>query len=500
MNNNINSENKENLSEKAFAPNSRRAKAGSYSTVITIILLAVLIVINLIVNALPSRFTVLDTSVSDMFTLSETSEKFIKNLKEDVTIYFIAQNGDADTELKTFTERYPGLNSKVKLKYVDPIKEPTFLDKYSASGLSDQSIIVESQKRYKVIDNNELYYCYNENVGRFDRTDTYTMYLLAYQGLSYTEYFDGESMITNAIEYVTAESIPKVYILSGHGEQGFSEYFLNAMTSYNIAYEVLDTAIGSSDIPSDAACIAIVNPLRDISSDEAEKLIAYLRSGGHLFLATDYDDTGMTNLMKVMEYYGAGAIEGMVNEGNSNNYYQNIQYYIYPEISSDNTITSMLVQSNYRVIIPSAHAIKLLDSKRDTVKAESLFTTSGSAFIKADGKDDSAAGSYILGLQLTEETAAGTAKLIWFSSADMLTDSFSSSVSDGNYLYTLFSLAWMAGTHQSTLKEINGVSVDAPTLVVTAANARFWSVMFIAVIPLAIFVPGLVIWMKRRKR
>ena len=82
----------------------------------------------------------------------------------------------------------------------------------------------------------------------------------------------------------------------------------------------------------------------------------------------------------------------------------------------------------------------------------------------------------------------------------MLTDSFSSSVSDGNYLYTLFSLAWMAGTHQSTLKEINGVSVDAPTLVVTAANARFWSVMFIAVIPLAIFVPGLVIWMKRRKR
>ena len=77
----------------AGADAKKKVKAGSYSIGITVILLAAIIVFNLFVNALPSKYTVLDTSVTGMYTISSTTESFLYTLKEDVTIYLISEGG-----------------------------------------------------------------------------------------------------------------------------------------------------------------------------------------------------------------------------------------------------------------------------------------------------------------------------------------------------------------------------------------------------------------------
>lgn len=488
-----------NSSKKAKSPLfDRRSKAGSYTVAVSAVLLAVLIVVNLLISALPSKYTVLDTSTSGKFTISETTEKFLHKLSENVTLYMICENGETDAELLTLTERYVGFSSKINIRVIDPVKDPTFVSKYTESTLSNHSFIVESEKRYKVIDNASLYYYYAEGYGRIDPTDSYTLLMLQYNGYSPSLYFDAENVLTSAIEYVTTESIPKAYILSGHGEAALSATLLSAMGSYNIEYETLDIVNDSASIPDNASCVIIVDPLNDISKNEADKLLEYLKDGGHLFVSTNYNDTDKTNLLSVLEYYGASALQGMVYEGNSSNHTANTPYKIYPKVNGTHAITADIISNNYKALIPSAHAIAL--SSVRNVKSEILFSTSDSSYLKVDDSESSEKASYNLGVALSETVDSGTSKIVWFSSSEMLTDTVASAVSYGNYYYYLYSLNWMFDSFESELAHISGTSLDEPTLTVSEGAARLWSVMFIAVIPLAIFVPGLCLWIRRRRR
>jgi hypothetical protein len=108
--------------------------------------------------------------------------------------------------------------------------------------------------------------------------------------------------------------------------------------------------------------------------------------------------------------------------------------------------------------------------------------------------------SYNLGIAVSEKVSNGESRLVWFSSAEMLTESVSSSVSYSNYYYFLYSMLWMSETYKTSLPTINAVSLAEPTLLVTEGAAKLWSVMFIAGIPLMILVPGVVYWVKRRRR
>ena len=123
----------------------KRAKAGTYTVVLSLIVLAVLIVINLLVAALPSRFITLDATSNKMYSISETSEKAARKVREDVTIYLIRDPSQGtDTQMETFVERYAAMNSHIKLKMVDPVTQPNFTAKYTANQLTNYSVIVES--------------------------------------------------------------------------------------------------------------------------------------------------------------------------------------------------------------------------------------------------------------------------------------------------------------------------------------------------------------------
>lgn len=479
----------------------KTTKAGSYSIIITAILLAVLIVLNLIVSAIPSRYTALDTSVTDMYTISQTTEKFISELDEDITIYYIASGGETVTDLETFLERYAGLSSRIKIKVVDPLKDPTFIGKYTKAAPSDQSFIVESARRSKVIDYTELYYYYSQNYGRIDYSDTYTQQLLSYYGESYSLYFDAENRISSAIDYCIADTIPKAYTLTGHGEVTMSSTLSNAVSGLNIETETL-SLLDTGKIPSDASCLIILNPLSDISADEAEIILEYLKDGGHMLVSTGYDDVGMTHLMKVMEYYGATAIPGMVYESNSSNLISDATpNRILATVNTSHEITAELAANGYKALFSSAHAIGRVENIRNSVKIESLFTTSDGAYIMNDGEGDSEQkAKYDLGVAISESLGDGATKLVWVGSSEMLTDSYAAAVSYGSYYYYLYALNWIFDSYESDLDAIAGKSLETPVLVVTASQAKLWSVIFIVVIPLAVLTPGIICWVRRRRR
>ena len=70
------------------------------------IVLAVLVVINLLVAALPTSLTRFDTTDQGMYTISATSEKFIKSVDRNVTIYVLSEGGTMSGTLQTFLDEY----------------------------------------------------------------------------------------------------------------------------------------------------------------------------------------------------------------------------------------------------------------------------------------------------------------------------------------------------------------------------------------------------------
>ncbi len=477
----------------------RQGKSGTYAFVMVAILLAVIIVVNLIVAALPEKFTILDTSKNGMFDISPTSEQFVGKLKEDITIYHISTGGAEDTILATFLERYLSMSERLTLKKVDPIADPTFLEKYNASGLTNNSLIIESERRYKVIDNSSFYTYYSEEYGNL----TYSEYQeIAYYYQMYgqvfaatpMQYFD--SNITGGIEYVTAERVPTVYFLSGHGEAALSQTVSYNLDYLGVIYSTLNIAMTDATIPDDCTCLVINTPTNDITDDERNKISSYLKAGGNLMLLSAPGVDAFENLATLSSEWGLAAEAGLVSEGDSKAYYTGNPTYIIPTVDTAHSILSTFgSREGATVLLANSHALSAIEASGITVTP--LIKTTDKAFSTVGGTNGEA-GVKVLAAVAEKKEAAG--KFVWISSGWLLNDNFISFTNGGNFYLFYDVLNTLSGNYTSSLTEIPGVDLSEPTLLVDEASANIWGTIMIFIAPLGVIGIGIVATLRRRRR
>ena len=247
---------------------------------------------------------------------------------------------------------------------------PTFTQQYTDS-FTENSLIVEAGERYRYVDYNDIFVM------------DYTSYY--YYGTENWS-FCGESELTSAIDYVVSENLPKVYLLTGHGESSLSDSFTSAVKQQNIETAEL-SLLTLESVPADADCILINAPQSDISLDEQSKLREYLGNGGNLFLITDPPkNEKLSNLEALMADYGVSTVDGIVVESDQSHYVWGTPYFLLPDIAS-HAITTPLTDGGYRVLLPISQGLTVADDLRDTLSVTKLLTTSSSAFAKAAGYD-----------------------------------------------------------------------------------------------------------------
>ncbi len=464
----------------------RTTKMGTYTVVIALIVLAAIIFVNLIISALPSKYTVFDTSAEKLYSISEESEKSIKNIKEDVVINFICSGGAEDENLRTFLNRYASANPKIKIKVIDPVESPAFILNYTEDELSNYSLIIESAKRFKIIDYNDIYVM-----------DLYAYY---YQGIqSYT--FNGERLVTSALDYVTTNNMPKIYTLNGHNEAALSETLKNQISDLNYTLEEL-ILIKVNEVPADASAIIINVPTSDINEDDAKKLKKYIDNGGKVFLITSAAYKKMQNLNSVTEHMGLTSDYGIIIEKDSGMTLPNQSYALVPKIQN-HAVTSQLMNSTFP-IIPYAHPIRKTEKTPEGVTVTELFTTSDKSYT-VDPKSSS--GS----LEKTEESLSGPfsvasvseqengGALVWISSDYSFNDNMNSYSSGANYKYFL-SVIKTISPRDTIITEIPGVTVEEPMLKVTEDQAKFWNIVLTFVVPFTFIGIGVLKWAIRRRK
>lgn len=103
---NNNNNNKKEKRKFKDSINKKYLKNGSYSSVMIVVFIAIIIVINMIVGNLPSKYTQLDISSEKLYTIGDETKAMLKNLDKDVTIYQIAQSGSEDETISNLLQRY----------------------------------------------------------------------------------------------------------------------------------------------------------------------------------------------------------------------------------------------------------------------------------------------------------------------------------------------------------------------------------------------------------
>lgn len=124
---------------------------GSYSLVISAVVLALLIVVNLFVSALPTNLTKYDISSTKLYSITSNTKVVVNALEEDVTIYWIVQAGQEDDVIENLLGKCESLSDHITVVKRNPDVYPTFAEQYTDEEVPNNSLVVESGDRYRYI-------------------------------------------------------------------------------------------------------------------------------------------------------------------------------------------------------------------------------------------------------------------------------------------------------------------------------------------------------------
>ncbi len=257
----------------------RQAQHGGNVLVMSVLLIAILLVVNMLFNSawprpswlswLPTFEKQWDLTAAQDYSLSKETIDVIKSIKEpvDMLAFYTATSDD-----RFLLENYARQNPLLKLQWIDPYAQPVLAEKYGVA--YDQSVVFQAGERLQAADS------------------------VTEVGLS------------SALIKVLRVKQPVVYFSTGHGEnniddsseQGYSQ-IKTALESAGLQVRTLATAI-TNTIPSDAATVIIASPTQSFSAIEANILKSYLAQGGSAMIILDF-----TNATKQSDtLYGLGPV------------------------------------------------------------------------------------------------------------------------------------------------------------------------------------------------
>ena len=488
--------NKNTLSQK-------RLKIGGYGVVLVIAVIAVVVLLNVVVNLLPANYTHFNMDTVDFFDLGNDTAKVLGGIKEDVNVYYVVPKGSEDPMVEEMLLRYKAESSNIKVKNIDPAVYPFFMDKYSESELGDEGCLVfETSKRFRVITADDIYYRDMSNVSDQDKLWAYLY------GIDVgTNYFLGELAFTTAIDYVTRETISTVYFLTGHGESELDSYFTELIDDENIVINTLDIQ-KTNKIPEDCSALISVLPTADYTDGTTELLTSYLKEGGDFILVTDsrtyHSSAVRPNIAKVAKAAGLESIDGTVTD----KYMGELSKSFTPSVvESPTKITSLLESLTSNSFFSNAHGIKEIEGGDKTAVITPLVRTSDKGKINVtddDGKtsvpDEYKDGKVIYpAVQSDRNVENGkygdSSCFVWFANASMTDPNYVSSYSNDE----LFLAAISYVCENDISLSILGKTSEIEPLTVPATHADVMMLVFTVVLPLAVLGTGFAFWFRRRK-
>ena len=248
---------------------SNKFKRGGMATLMTVVFVAIVIVLNVVVSALAERFPSMDIDMTaqGLNTLSDQAIEIAQSIDEDTTIYLIGSEdayennqiyssyGLEYSQVASLARRLAEANSHIKVEFVDPDTNPTFISEYADEDLSTGKVMVQTERRHRVLTVTDLF-----TIEQDQTTGGYNTYSMV------------DSALAGALELVNMEDVPVFTIATGHGEMLTSDNmasFISMLEDQN--FEVQEIDLLTESIPEGTQVLMLPTPTTDDSERSEER-------------------------------------------------------------------------------------------------------------------------------------------------------------------------------------------------------------------------------------
>ena len=479
------------IQKRRWAFSKKMIGTGAFSAGMIVVMCAICVVVNLVLTALPAKYTSIDCSATKLYSLTGDTKDRVSKLDEDITIYVLNSKKSKDAKIDETINRYKDLSSHINVKYVDPATSPKFYQDYTDTTLTTNSLIIESKNRSKVIDYNDIY--------EYDSSS----YYYGYQSQSSITGYDAEGQITSAIEYVTmdADELPVIYQITGHNETEIGSNFQSVVSKANANLKSLEL-FNEEKVPEDATAIIINSPTVDFNDEDAQKVIDYLNGGGKALIVGCYAyNDELANFNKILSAYNVSFKTGVIAENDSSKYYQNPLYLLPTVETTDYTSDA----TDGYVFLAGSCAISYPEDT-DDVTYTKLLSTSDSAVLKKDWKnittskaeDADENGPFTTGLAVNDSSTG--ASIVVFGTPYVVDDSYDNAVSGNNADMFKDVITSMTGNVELASSVIPVKDYTLSNITINTLQAVVTGLIIMIAVPILLIIIGIVVWVMRRKK
>lgn len=482
------------IQKRRWSISRKKLSMGVFSTGFIVVAIAVTVAVNMIVSSLPADFSSFDLSYAKLYELTDETKEYVKGLEEEVTIYVLNSESSKDSQIDKTLSRYCDLSKKITVTYVDPAKNPYFYQQYTDSAPTDNSLIVVSEKRSRVIDYYDIYqYEYSMNYSTYSYDSTLTGY-------------DAEGQLTSGLEYVTMDQgkLPVVYVVSGHGETAIGSGFEETIEKANITMEELDLMTLEA-VPEDAQAIIINAPAQDFNEADTQKVSNYLQAGGKTLISVNYAYPDLTNFNKILAAYGVEIVDGVVAENGDNYSYNGNPFYLLPNVESTDYTDSV---SDSYIFAAASAGLTFTETETSELEYQVLLTTTENSVSKtttnnittSEYEEGDINGPFNIALAVNQEVGEETTRLVVFGTPLLLSDEADSVVSGNNSTMFADIMGMFVGETELASSVIPVKEMILSNLTISTAFATAFGLVMTIVLPIFLIVYGIAIWGMRRKK
>jgi ABC-type uncharacterized transport system involved in gliding motility auxiliary subunit len=334
-----------------------------------------------------------------------------------------------------------------------------------------------------------------------------------------------EEEITNAVIQVTRESKKIIYFLEGHGEQSIESaddrgYSMAKDELGKLGYDVKKLSLALADnFPTDLSCLIIPGPEKDLLPNELETIADYLNTGGRvLFMIDPQTAPGMKDFL---QQFGILLADDVVIDTVSRllggDYFMPVvNEYEYHKITD---------KFRYATFFPYARSVEAAPEPPDGVTPTVFAKSSGNSWserqlteqevsfnpdLDKGGPVSLAAVVTIAPKELQEEESApetGEAgseeedkpaeegRMAVFGDSDFISNGYYNLSGNGNLF--LNTVNWL--TEEEDLISIQPKTQTPRTIQLTPSQGRLLFFVCVLILPLAVLVAGISVWVSRRR-
>lgn len=262
-------------SVKAFSSR-RSTRLGANSLLMVLFFTAILTIVNFLAARHSARW---DFSENQNFSLAPQTHRVIRSLPREVKITVFTR--EKDPGYQSYKERldsYRQASPKITVEFVDPERQPRVAQTYGITR-SDTAIFESGGQTVRITN-------------------------------------PSEAELTGALIRVSKDDKKRILFLEGHGELGTDN---RERTGLSVAKEILTKQgyeVGSLSlltqpaVPDNTSILAMAGPRKPITSDELDRIKAYVDKGGHLLVMIDPDSQADIN--PLLKHWGLGAGPGVL--------------------------------------------------------------------------------------------------------------------------------------------------------------------------------------------